>query len=333
MRATLPFPDHKPAAYIRLRDEPPFDPGRHLALEAPAHTVSLADLGYDRETIARSPSPLGLTSAFRIFSDEGLAVMRELAQLMKCNRNDSAATGENRLGSYLRGAGYRSRFVRDFCECRQLLDHRSGLAGVSLARHSVPAVACGINYAPEDVTRAIDTWHVDSVSFDAVILLTDPGAFRGGQFQYFQGTQAEGEAILGVSGVRGTQRELPPERVKTMTFPAAGYGFLQQGNLVFHRACRLREKAERTTLLPSFVALGEHRPDRTNVDSLRNWGDPGMLTELARHEAHLARDNLRRLIDDLPLGASPVQVADAIDGSVSDLTRYASRVRAAAGGH
>lgn len=327
MKTTLPFPADKPEAYVRLRDEPRFDAGRHLALGAPARAVSLADLGYDAPTIAARPSRLGLTSAFRIFSDEGVAVMRALARRMESNRNADAATGANRLGAYIRGAGYRSQFVRDFCECPQLIEHLSALAGADLARHSVPAVACGINYAPDDVSRAIDTWHVDSVSFDAVILLTDPAAFCGGEFQYFRGTQAEGEAILGGSGVRGSTRELPAERVETMDFPAAGYGFLQQGDMVFHRACRLRARAERTTLLPSFVALGAP-PDRTNVDSLRRWADPGLPTELARHEAHLARGRLAGLIDDLPLDATPAGIAAAIDAAVASLNRYAAHLRA-----
>jgi len=189
----------------------------------------------------------------------------------------------------------------------------------------VPAVACGINYAPEDVTRAIDTWHVDSVAFDAVILLTDPAAFQGGEFQYFRGTQAEGEAILGGRGVAGSTRELPAERVATVEFPAAGYGFLQQGDMVFHRACRLLAPAERTTLLPSFVALGGG--DTTNIDSLRTWADPGMLTELARHESHRARERLTVLIDSLPLEARPTDIAAAIDAALADLNRYAAHLR------
>lgn len=327
MKTTLPFPADKPAAYLRLRDEPRFDAARHLALESPARTVTLADLGYDARTIAARPSELGLTSAFRVLSNEGVAAMQDLAARMKHNRNERAATGANRLGSYIRGAGYRSQFVRDFCECPQLIAHLSAIAGVALARHALPSVACGINYAPEDVTRAIDTWHVDSVSFDAVILLTDPAAFQGGEFQYFRGTQADGEAILGGSGVRGSTRELPAARVATMEFPAAGYGFLQQGDMVFHRARRLRAPAERTTLLPSFVALGGG--DCTNVDSLRRWGDPGMPAELARFEAHLARGKLAALIDGLPLDATPAAIAAAIDAAVGDLNRYAADLRVA----
>lgn len=323
---TLNFPSDKPAPYVRLSGEPRFEAGKHLALEAPAASLSLSQLGYDDEAIARCPSSLGVTAPFRIFSDEGLAVMQELAMQMKANRNEAAGTGKNRLGSYIRGAGYRSQFVYDFCESRELLSFLSELTGAPLGRHTVPAVACGINYAPEDITRAIDTWHVDSVSFDAVILLTDPTTFRGGKFEYFHGTKSEGEALLGARGEEGAETTLPAERVTAVDFPAAGYGFVQQGNMVFHRACRLLEKAERTTLLPSFVVLSE-ATDATNVSAMSRWGDPGLLTELARHEAWLAQARLRRVIDELPLSASREEIAQAVEAAAAGLNRFANEVR------
>ena len=327
MKNTLHFPCEKPPPYIRLQDEPVFSPREHLALEKPNSVVTLADLGYDQNTIERSPSPLAITAPFRIFSEQGLLVMQELVAQMKANRNEAAATGQNRLGSYIRGAGYRSQFVRDFCECAELSEFLSTLVGTPVARHSVPAVACGINYAPEDITRAVDTWHVDSVAFDMVILLTSPTTFRGGEFQYFMGTKSEGEALLGGKGEVGTQSDLPAERIATAVFPEAGCGFLQQGNLVFHRACRLLEKADRVTMIPSFVTLTTEKTDGTNVAAMSRWEDPGILTELARHEAWLAREHLRLLLDDLPLTATPEQIADTVESAVGGLNRYAANLR------
>ena len=325
---TLDFPAGRPDAYIRLADEPPFDARRHLALESPPAAVMLGDLGYDDSVIAACPSEVAITAPFRIFSDEGLEVIQSLAARIKSHRNDPGGTGKNRLGSYARGGGYRSRFIYDFCQCPELLDFLSAVAGARLLRHTVPAVVCQLNYAPDDVTRAIDTWHVDSVSFDSIILLTDPAAFRGGEFQYFRGTKDEGEQLLGMvgAGEGGTTNDLPPDRVVSMDFPAAGYGFLQQGNVVFHRACRLLERAERTTMLPSFVALPAEK-DGTNVVSMSQWNDPGILTELARHEAWLAQARLQRLIDELPLDASPAQVAAAVAESAARLNRFADLVR------
>ncbi len=326
---TLDFPRGKPDAYIRLTDEPEFCAAKHLALTAPASVLSLQDLGYDAETIARCPSAAGISAPFRVFSDEGLAVAQELARRMKANRNAASGTGENRLGSYIRGAGYRSRFMRDFCDCGEWLDFVSAIARTPLARHTVPAVACGINYAPEDISRAVDSWHVDSVSFDCVILLTDPDSFRGGRFQYFLGTKSEGEKLLGVRGEEGADKnELPAARVVDMPFPAAGYGFLQQGNMVFHRACRLLEKAERTTLLPSFVALDAER-DATNVNNMSKWNDPGLLTELARHEAWSASARLQKIADELPLDATPQEISAAMESVAARLSRFAGTARAA----
>ena len=326
MRQALTFPASKPAPYVRLQDEPPFDAGRHLALEKPRALTMLADLGYSEREAADCPSPLALTSAFRVFSDEGLAVMQELAQRMKANRNDALGTGNNRLGSFIRGAGYRSSFVRDFCACPELLEFLSGLAQTPLAQHSVPAVACGINYAPEDITRAVDTWHVDSVTFDMVILLTEPSTFQGGEFQYFHGTRREGEGIIGGGGEAGTLAELPAERVHTMDFGAAGCGFMQQGNMVFHRACRLLAPADRVTMIPSFVTL-EGRAEGTNVTAMSAWSDPGIHAELARHRAWLARAELDRLIDDLPLEASAEDIASRLQSAVDGVTDYADHLR------
>ena len=36
----IPFPEHPPAGYQWLAGEPPFDPGRHLALEPPEAVAS-----------------------------------------------------------------------------------------------------------------------------------------------------------------------------------------------------------------------------------------------------------------------------------------------------
>ena len=323
---TLDFPQGKPDAYIRLKDEPEFCAAKHLALEAPANVLSLRDLGYDETDIARCPSAVGISTAFRVFSDEGLAIVQELAARMKSNRNEAQGTGKNRLGSYIRGAGYRSQFLRDFCDCPEWLSFVSDVAGTPLARHTVPAVACGVNYAPEDVSRAVDSWHVDSVSFDCVILLTAPELFRGGKFQYFRGTKVEGETLLGGRGEEGTQTELPASRVSDMDFPGAGWGFLQQGNMVFHRACRLLEKAERTTMIPSFVALDAEK-DATNVTNMRRWGDPGLLAELARHEAWSAGARLQKIVDELPLDASADEVAAALETAAAGLSRFAAEAR------
>lgn len=324
----LPFPNHHPEAYLSLAREPVFEPGKHLALEQPTQCRSLTDLGYATSEIQTCASTFGYSNAFRILSSEGVAAMTEVCEAIYDNRNDSLGTGANRLGSYARGAGYRSRFLRDFCDSVDLAEHLSAIAGVELGRHSVPAVACGINYAPDDITRAVDSWHVDSVNFDVVMMVTDPAALKGGEFQVFEGTRREGEALLGTSGEAGGTLQLPASRVSTIPFPAAGYGFLQQGSHIFHRACRLLEKAKRITLIPSFEVLPAHDPDTTNTINMSDWSDPGINAELARHEVWRASARLEQLLDAIQLTDEPQVLAAAIRVTVDRLTQFADKLEA-----
>ncbi len=299
--APLPFPEERPEQYLPLSGEPVFEPGKHLALEAPHSVISLQELGYSSDTITQSPSAFGVSAAFRILSAEGLATMNEICRLIYPNRNDGDGTGKARLGSFARGAGYRSRFIRDFCDSVELAEHLSNIAGVRLGRHSVPAVACGINYAPEDITRAVDNWHVDSVAFDVVLMLSDPESIDGGEFQIFMGTKGEGQMLLDIRGEEGRDAELPRDRVKTIDFPAAGFGFLQQGNLIFHRACRLNRPAERVTMIPSFEVLPAATQDATNTVNMMGWSDPGLPAELARREVWRTAARLNDLLDTISL--------------------------------
>ena len=236
------------------------------------------------------------------------------------------AQEKNRLGSFIRGAGYRSKFIRDFYSCPELEQFLSKLTGVAVAGHSVPSIACGINYAPQDITKHVDTWHVDSITFDIVILLVDPKQLKGGEFQFFNGTKEEGQKLLGSIGEQGTQNDLPSDRVTTVDFPAAGYGFLQQGNMVFHRACRLKERGERITMIPSFVVLDPSKPEGTNVANLLNWSDPFMAGELARYQAWLSMNRLENYIETIDLGASPARLAAQLKDLTAEIDQFVARL-------
>ena len=327
-RQPLNFPKQAPPEYIKLQAEPQFNPSIHLQLEQPEQLKSLAELGYNDTVIATLPSDFGVCSAFRILSAEGVATLYELCKRLENNKNASAATGKSRLGSFIRGAGYRSQFIKDFCECSELAEHLSQLAGVQLGSHSVPAVACGINYAPEDISKAVDTWHVDSVPFDVVMLMVDPSTLDGGEFQYFLGTKEEGAELLGIAGEEGSVNDLPSERVVTIPFAQAGFGFMQQGNMIFHRACKLNKAAERITMIPAFNVLNADQPDYTNYQAMMQWQDTGIIAELARHEAWLGMTELQQLIDGIDLFADRQQTAASINRSIARLQDYAQQLSA-----
>lgn len=318
----LAFPDSRPGQYLPLTGEPEFDADIHLCLSQPASVINLGELGYGAQDLVKVESEFAYCTAFRVLSDEGVRVMRQTCKKIYSNRNASTGTGANRLGSYARGAGYRSKFIRDFCDSPELAEHISKLGRVPLVRHSVPSVACGINYAPDDIAKAVDTWHVDSVSFDMVIMLSDPSLIKGGEFQIFKGTKHEGQKLLGISGEEGKDSQLPSERIETLAFPAAGYGFLQQGNMIFHRACRLLEKADRITMVPSFEVMPAGAKDATNSVNMSSWQDPCIVPELARHELRRATARLEDLLCDVRLSDDAASLVTRIDTALASLIEF-----------
>ena len=323
---TLPFPTGRPPEYLPLKDEPKFDAGQHLALEMPTETTDLATLGYQEAHLDQCASTFAVSNAFRILSTEGVAAMRHVCDQIYHNRNATEGTGANRLGSYARGAGYRSQFIRDFCDSPELAAHLSAIAGIPLGRHSVPAVACGINYAPEDISRAVDTWHVDSVAFDIVMMISDPTVLKGGEFQYFHGTKQEGQALLGISGEEGVDTALPKGRVITIPFPDAGFCFMQQGTMIFHRACRLLERADRITMVPSFEVLPANAPDSTNTLNMADWDDPGICPELARHEIWRTQARLESLLGEIALEDHPAELSARINAAIGRLVSFSDKL-------
>ena len=312
----LPFPLEPPAAYEAIRDEPAFDPDRHLALEAPAQSWRLADFGYTSAQIRNCASAVAVAGPFRLLSAEGTAAARAVALALRDRRQAG-----DRTANYLAGGVYRSRFLRALCNCAEIVDFISAIAGCELLPHSMPSQQVYINYAPDDVTKAVDTWHVDSIGFDYVLLLNEPASFSGGQFQFFHGTIDEAARLLDTDTGKltgATTRDLPADRVVSPVFPAAGYALFQQGNMVVHRATRLAQRAERITFVPGLVARDAHFPDPTS-DQVADWGEPGIVAEFARHKAWLARARLDELIEHVRLGAAPAEIRRDLQRSVADV--------------
>ena len=312
----LVFPRQAPPTYEQLRDEPAFDPRRHLALEPPSKVWTLSDLGYPAARIRECASEVAVAGPFRLLSPEGVEAARTVAAALR-----RVSRTSDRTANYVAGGVYRSRFLRELCQCREITGFLSEITGCELLPHSMPSQQIYINYAPEDLSRAVDTWHVDSIGFDYVLLINDPATFSGGRFQFFRGTKEEAAEILKITADSLTgpiQRELPAERIVTPEFPAAGYAIFQQGNLVMHRATRLMQRAERTTFVPGLVARDTRFPDPT-LSGVTGWGEPGIVAEFARHKAWLVRSRLEQLIEGIDLATEPDQLRDKLRASVADV--------------
>lgn len=324
-----PFPRDLPEGYQLLPDETLYDPDLHLALEYPERVWSLEEFGYSAEQIATCASPLAVTSPFRLLSDEGLATLYQVATRLKSVCSNISG---NRTPRHLAGGVYRSRFLRDLCACPVILEHMSRIAGTELAAHSMPSQQLYINYAPEDVDKAVDAWHFDGIGFDYVIMMSDPATMQGGNFEYFQGTRDEVAAMfdLEVSQLRsGITEDLPAERVIKTEFPAAGYAIFQQGNMIVHRAARLLQPADRITIVPGMVSSNTRVPDPTARRDIATYGEPGIAAELARHSAWQAQSRLADLVNNLPMNADRESISEALQSVLADVSDTIEQIRKA----
>ena len=321
LQLPLSFPSHHPHEYPQIHGEPLFDAKRHLAPALPERVWTLKDFGYDEAEIAAAATPVAITTPFRLLSDEGAAAFRQVALLLRETRRTS-----NRTASFVAGSVYRSRFVRDFCNAPEVAEHMSAIAGCALVAHSMPSQQAYINFAPDDLSKAVDTWHSDSIGLDYVLMLSDPRQLEGGAFQFFHGTRQEAAGLLStrVEGLtEANARDLPADRIVSVPFPAAGYAIFQQGSHVIHRATALTKRAERITVVPGLVAPQREVPDPTR-DGVAAWGEPSIEVEFARHKAWLARTKLDRLIAALGQGAVPDNLTAALREAVADVEKAAA---------
>lgn len=316
-----PFPNSMPEGYQVLADEPVFDAARHLALEAPQKVWSLADFGYGDDVIATTPSLVAAAGPFRLLSDEGV----EAVQMVCRNLRDVRRMEEGqRTSAFVSGAVYRSRFLRELTNSPEVAAFLSEIAGTRLLPHSMPSQQVYINYAPDDLSKAVDNWHVDSIGFDYVLMASDPATLNGGRFEFFCGTMEQAADLLGTQAsalTEGFADDLPAELVETINFPGPGYALFQQGHLVLHRATRLFEVAERITLVPGYVTADQSGDDPTKVERITTWGEPGILAELARHAAWQSRVKLESLIEQMPIADDPDAIVASLRNATADIDR------------
>jgi hypothetical protein len=275
-----------PPGYEPLTGDVAWDPARHLAVEAPERVTLLDEWGPD----AAGPtavSPVAITTPFRLLSDEGVAVLQAI-----CAELEQFAVGDERIAKKVRGSIYRSAFLNGMYHDASVLAFLRDLAQAPLQPHPVSHHAIHINYAPDDLSRNVDQWHRDAISFDYVLMVSDPRPMRGGRFEYFLGSVEEGRELL-ESGAG-----LPQERVASPDFPGPGWAVLQQGHRVLHRAARLEERYPRITIVGSYWTALADRDDPTDLPTILKVDGPEIaLVEWSRYQARVAALRLEHFAD------------------------------------
>jgi len=307
--AAVAFPAERPPGYEWFVDEPAFDPKRHLTLEKPVSIRYLSEFGYSDEEIARVASPVAVSSPFRVLSDEGAEVLLQVAR----NLRQHAISCE-RIENMVRGGCYRSKFLRDLCIDPSLTALMCEIYQADVAPHTMPVHLGHMNFSPDDLSKAVDKWHHDTLPLDFVMMVTDPATLDGGQFEYFVGTKHEMAELAG-------QGKTPPrDRVEAPPFEGPGYTIALHGNMVVHRGAALNQPGERISMVNGYVAMDTRGDDQHRHKDLTLVDDPHTLyAEWAKHAAWRARDRLEILINEMHFSPDRQAVAAQLDEAIADV--------------
>ena len=296
-----------PPGYERVRSDVPWDPS-FVEITPPERVHLLSEFGPD----AVGPtalSPVAITGPFRFLSDRGVEVLQEI-----CAELRETAGGDERIAKRTRGGIYRSEFLRGLYSDPTILDLLRRLAQAPLEPHPVSHHAIHINYAPDELGKDVDHWHRDVVSFDYVLMVSDPRPMRGGRFEYFLGSVEEGRDLL----TRG--QGLPPERVAHPEWPGPGWAVLQQGHRVLHRAAKLEERYPRITMVASYYTPHVEIDDPTDLDTLlKADGREIALVEWSRYKALVAARKLERFAESETDFQRPLsELRESLRASIAD---------------
>ncbi len=310
LNTPINFPNTLPDGYDYIEDEPSYDPNIHLDLEPPKESFSLFDLGYTSKEITKCPTEFAVSGTARLLSDEGVRVLMQSAQSLK----KYSSSGGDRIQYLLRGCVYRSRFLRDLCLCPKVSEFLTKIYGIPVAPHSIPLHLGHFNFAPDDLSRAVDKWHTDTLGLDYVMMVSDPNKQVGGKFQYFLGTKKEAQEI------KINNQSIPKDKIISPHFPGPGYIIVMQGNMVVHRGAKLEVPYDRVTMVNGYVPLGLESEDPSRFSDVKTV-DPHQLLfpEWARHKAWLSRGKLNQLIEELPFTDDTDLIINELKSAIKDV--------------
>jgi len=173
-----------------------------------------------------------------------------------------------------------------------------------------------LNYEPSSIDVSIDKWHHDTIALDYVMMVTDPAAVHGGQFEYFQGTKHEAAELAAVGEVPPLERRVAPE------VPGPGYAVILHGDMVVHRAAPITAECERITMVNAYVSMDPLVDEQSRSRDLIPVDDHEVLwTEWAKFAAWRSYGRLGHLLDTLQFTPERDVVIEQLEASIADVQR------------
>jgi len=278
LNAVPPFPTTYPKQYPLDTSNPQtinvqFDPKIHLAqpLEVPKHIkILVKDTATEEEgrvKLVQVPTldlkrktnveDLAYTEPFRILSEEGVKVFKRIIEASE----ETMAICTPRNPKIIRGLGFTSQFVKDFNESKEVLNHLGTFANVPIAAHPMTTNYSQINYGEppnedEEDAKPADVWHLDSVDYVLVVMLTD--GFEGGELLV-----SNMDPNIAMERIRAN--DLPDDLTSKIKYTAPGYGVFMQGCRIAHAVGAVTKGSTRLTAVSSYASCDALRIDRPSI--------------------------------------------------------------------
>lgn len=224
---------------------------------------------------------LAYSAPFRVLSDAGVEALRAVIDDNTCH----ATYVPGRIPKCLRGVGYRSQFIRDLGFCPEVLAHLSACAGEPVTPHGMASNLSQTNFGEVGGRGKVDQWHLDSVPYVMVLLMSDARDMVGGELLVAQIPGDPKEALTAV------QRDAVDARfVDVVNYPGPGYAIFMQGSRIAHAVTPVQHAREtRITVVNSYQSCNAFAPDSTVYRTFRTMADKEGTDvapfEFARHAA------------------------------------------------
>ncbi|CAF0788546.1 unnamed protein product [Brachionus calyciflorus] len=301
-----PRPNYSPENYNKLAEFEKFkyDANIHLDIHLPDYVINLKfetlymkdiDLNKNEDYLRfrKFLEPgLAFTAPFKVFSEEGVKVLREIVEISKSIPQVNFFT--KRHPWRIRGIGYMSDFIRDLNECQKLAKLASLFAGTSLSPFTY------FNYSHFNIGvpgsgKKVDHWHLDSVGFVMVAILSDCENMKGGDLQVLKRDRDWSAIDL----LNSQNDDYTPEEILTVKYPGPGYAVFMQGSHIFHHVTSVKEATEpRISLIHSYMVSNCFEEDSTKFSTFKGL-DPEHISfmEFARLFAWRSSEMLDELIN------------------------------------
>lgn len=294
-------------------EEPIYNADIHLNLCKPSHMYTL---DFQQQKEITQAGTYALSTVLNVLSETGVKVVREIIE-----RNIKNIRISDRIPTYLRGLGYTSKFIRAMNECPRLAEFVSDMAGTKLIPHAMVANYSHVNIGKVGMGKNVDSWHVDSVPYVLVTVLSDQTNSQGGALQMVKRNGLD-EARQVVADAKGNPE---PEELITVPYVGPGSGLFMQGSKIMHRVTPVVDAKEaRISMVFSWMPADCFVDDATSLDFYKK--DPEGLFEFTRLKAWRVMNQLRDLVERSPYTEDAELLAERLRLCSQELERTADLI-------